>query len=188
TDGDLDFEIVPIAAVAIAAFAVPTTFSAERVVVSKLQKRVFVDICYEIDIAAATAISAAGPAARNKLLPAEGNATMPAVACFHRDFGFVDEHKGRQKPLYSGPSLWLCVCVVLFDRLNRNESSRYAFIFKLNNPGNLCEERIVLADTNIQAWFEFRAALTNQYRSPGQELAGKPLHPEPLGVAVAAVA
>ena len=95
TDGDLDFEILSIAAVAIAAFAVPTAFSSERVVVSKLQKGVFVDICYEIDVAAATAISAAGPAARNKLLPAEGNATMPAVACFDRDFGFVNEHKGR---------------------------------------------------------------------------------------------
>jgi hypothetical protein len=78
--------------------------------------------------------------------------------------------------------------VVLFDRLNRDESSRHAFIFKLNNPGNLCEERIVLADTNIQAWLEFRAALTNQYRSTGHELAGKALHSEPLGVAVAAVA
>jgi len=92
TDGDLDFEVVPIAAVSIAAFAVPTAFSAERVVVSKLQKGVFVDICNEIDVAATTAISAAGPAARNKFLPPEGNATMPAVACFDRDFGFVDEH------------------------------------------------------------------------------------------------
>src|SRR5262249_44653527 len=56
TDGNLDFEILPITAMTIAAFAVPTTFSAERVVVSKLQKRFFVDICYEIDIAATTAI------------------------------------------------------------------------------------------------------------------------------------
>jgi hypothetical protein len=95
TDGDLDFEILSVAAVAIAAFAVPTPFSAERVVVSKLEKSVFVGICYQIDVPAATAISATGSATRNKLLPAEGNATMPAVACFDRDFGFVDEHKGR---------------------------------------------------------------------------------------------
>ena len=95
TDGDLDFEILSIATVTIAAFAVPTPFSAERVVVSKLEKGVFVGICYQIDVPAATAISATGSATRNKLLPAEGNATMPAVACFDRDFGFVDEHKGR---------------------------------------------------------------------------------------------
>src|SRR5215831_18819388 len=77
---------------------------------------------------------------------------------------------------------------VLFDRLNRDESSRRAFVFKLHDSGNLCEECIVLANTNIQAWLEFRAALTNQYRSAGHELAGKALDSEPLGVAVTAVA
>src|SRR5262249_56024451 len=81
SDGDLDFKILSIPAVAIASFAVTTPFSAERVIVPKLQKGVFVDVRYEINPAAATAISAAGPAARNKFLPAEANATMPALPC-----------------------------------------------------------------------------------------------------------
>ena len=99
SDGDLDFKILSIPAVSIAPFSVTTPFSAERVIVPKLQKGVFVDVRYEIDVAAATAISAAGPAARNKFLPAEGNATMAAVACFNCDFGFVDEHAARSNSM-----------------------------------------------------------------------------------------
>jgi hypothetical protein len=45
----------------------------------------------EINIAAVAAITAARSAPRNKLFPAEGDAAVTAIACFDRDFGFVDE-------------------------------------------------------------------------------------------------
>ena len=45
----------------------------------------------EIDVAAITAVSTAGPAARNEFLAAEGNTAVPAIAGFDCDFGFVNE-------------------------------------------------------------------------------------------------
>jgi len=45
----------------------------------------------EIDTAAITTVSATGPAARNKLLAAEGNAAVPAITGFDCNFGFVNE-------------------------------------------------------------------------------------------------
>jgi hypothetical protein len=50
-----------------------------------------VDVGCEINIAAVAAVTAARPAARNILFPAKGDAAMTAIACFDRDFGFVDE-------------------------------------------------------------------------------------------------
>ena len=49
------------------------------------------DVGCEVNIAAVAAITAAGPAARNILFPAKGDAAVTAIACFDRDFGFVDE-------------------------------------------------------------------------------------------------
>ena len=95
-DGDLDIEILAVSSMAIAAFAVASTFRTKRVVKTEFEKRVFVGVGSEIDIAAVAAISAAGTAFRNELLPAEGNATVPAVAGFDCDFGFVDEQFIRQ--------------------------------------------------------------------------------------------
>jgi hypothetical protein len=94
---------------------------------------------------------------------------VTAVTCFDCDSGFVDERG-------------------LLDRLYRNKSSGSALILELHDTGNLCEQCIVFADSNIQAGLEFGASLTNQNRSTCDELARKTLHAKPLGMAVAAVA
>jgi hypothetical protein len=91
SDRNLDFQILTVAPVTSTAFAVASSFSAKRVVITKFEKGVFVNIGGEIDIAAVAAIAAAGAAPRNKLFPAEGDAAVAAIACFDRDFGFVDE-------------------------------------------------------------------------------------------------
>src|SRR5208282_4651798 len=44
------------------------------------------------DVAAAAAVAARGPAARDELLAAEGEASVAAVASLYADIGFVDKH------------------------------------------------------------------------------------------------
>ena len=45
----------------------------------------------DVDVAAITAVSATGPAARNKFFAAEGNTAVSAITGFDCDFGFVNE-------------------------------------------------------------------------------------------------
>ena len=166
--GNGNLDIFAVASMAIAAFAVAAAFGSEDVIVAEFQEGVLVAIGDEVDVAAVAAITAAGSALWHELLAAEGNAAMTAVACFDCDLGFVDEQG-------------------LFDRLNRDESSRRALILELNNAGNLREERVVFADADIEAGFELRSALAHENRAAGYELSGKALHSEPLGMTVAPV-
>jgi len=166
---DRNIEILAVTPVTVAAFAVPSAFGAEDMVESEFEKRVLVGIRDEIDVAAVTAIAAAGTALRDELLPPEGNATVPAVTGFDCNFGFVDERG-------------------LFDRLNRDESARGALILELNDAADLGEQRVVLADADVDTGLEFRAALPDEDRPARHQLAAKALHSEPLGVAIPSVA
>jgi arginine exporter protein ArgO len=91
TDGNLDFQILSVAAVAITSFAVASTLGFEYMVVAKLQESVFVNVGGEINVAAIATVSAARTPTRHELLAAEGDATMPSVARFDGNFGFVNE-------------------------------------------------------------------------------------------------
>jgi hypothetical protein len=76
----------------IAAFSMAATLGAKCVIESKLEESVFVSVGHEINAPAIAAIAAAGSASRDKLFPAERNATVTTVAGFHCNLGFVDEH------------------------------------------------------------------------------------------------
>ena len=65
----------------------------EFAVVAVAQQRVVVGIGFEINAAAAAAIAAGWPAARNVLFAAKRDAAVAAVAGFYIDFGFVNEHQ-----------------------------------------------------------------------------------------------
>ena len=91
-NGDFDFQVVPVAAVAVAAFAVAASLGAKRVIEAEFQQGIFVDIRRDIDIAAVASVTAARTASRDKFFSAEGDAAMSAVSGFDCDFGFVDEH------------------------------------------------------------------------------------------------
>src|SRR5262245_20240085 len=96
-DGYFDLEIGATAAMTVTASAVTAAFGAKCVVEAKFEKSVFVRVCDEIDIAAAASTSAIGTAARHKLLAPEGNASMPAIAGFDHDLGFIDKHTINHK-------------------------------------------------------------------------------------------
>ena len=167
--GNRNIEILAIVPVTIAAFAVTSPPGAEYVVEAEFEKRVFVGIRDEIDVTAIAAVATAGTALRDELLPPEGNAAVPAVTGFDCDFGFVDERG-------------------LFDRLNRDESAGGAFILELNDAADFCEQRVVLALADVDAGFEFRAALPDEDRPARHQLAAEAFHSEPLGVTIPSVA
>jgi hypothetical protein len=89
--GNLDLQVLAIVAMTITAFPMAPPASSKRVGEPEFQKRVFMGVGDEINAAAVSTISATGTAARDELLPAKGDAAMPAVTCFDCDFGFVDE-------------------------------------------------------------------------------------------------
>ena len=92
--GASELELVGDSADAICALrAMLASFGVEGVVETKLEKRVFVRVRDQVDIAALAAIAAAGPALRDELFPAKGNAAMPAVSGANRDSSFVYEHE-----------------------------------------------------------------------------------------------
>ena len=68
---------------------------------AELQQGVGVLAAHQDDVAAAAAIAAAGAAARDVLLPAEGEAAVAAVAGLYENSDFVDKHRkaaGTLKP------------------------------------------------------------------------------------------
>src|SRR5689334_10009191 len=85
TDGNRDFNILAITSVPVAAFPMAAAFGAKCVVVTKLQKCIFVDVAEQVNVAAITTVAATGPTARNKLLPAKCDAAVPAVSGFDCD-------------------------------------------------------------------------------------------------------
>src|SRR5271155_4696381 len=52
-------------------------------------------------VAAAAAIAARGTSARHKLLPPKGHTAIPAIAGFHQNLCFINEHRTKsQLPIY----------------------------------------------------------------------------------------
>jgi hypothetical protein len=168
SDWNFDFQILAVAAVTSAALTMPAAIGAKSVVVTKFQKGVFVAIGDQVNVAAVTAVAAARTTSRYKFLATKGDAAVSPIARFDCDFCFVDEQ-------------------LLFDRLDRDEPSGCALVLKLHNARNLCEQRVVFADTDVQAGLELGAALPDQDGSTCDEFPGKPLYTQPLRVAVAAV-
>src|SRR5262249_46447445 len=74
------------------------------------------------------------------------------------------------------------------DRVDADEAAARAVVLELDDPGDLGEQRIVLAEADVLAGVEATAALADEDRAAGDEVAVVALDAEPLGVAVAPVA
>ncbi len=61
-------------------------------IVAEVQQRVVTLRGFHNDVAAASAVSAGGPSARDELLPAKGHAAITSVTGFDSNFRFIDEH------------------------------------------------------------------------------------------------
>src|SRR5258708_8741986 len=95
-DGHLDFERCAFGAGALAAFAMASALCLMFGIEAELEQGIGVLAADHDHVAAAAAISAAGTAARDELLPAEGEATIAAVAGLYEYSHFIDKHKKSQ--------------------------------------------------------------------------------------------
>src|SRR5258708_28279049 len=113
---------------------------------------------YQIDIAAAAAIAAAGAAMRDIFLPPKGQAAITAIPCFYVDFDFVDEHPALRRFFAA------------------DELAHAAAVAELDDAGNLGEQRVVLAPTYVLPRLQARAPLPNDDRPSGHHLPAEDLN------------
>ena len=73
------------------------------------------------------------------------------------------------------------------QRLNESEASAVAAVAKLYCPADLGEQRIVLADADIEAGLDRCPALPHDDGAAGDYLAAEGLDTQPLGIRVASV-
>src|SRR5262249_2964678 len=114
----------------------------------------------------ASAVAAARPAARYALLAAKGQTAPPAIAGCNVDVDFVDEH--------------------LLDWLDADAAPVAAVVLELHAACDLREDRMVLAETGVEARREPAALLTDDDRAARDEVPVVRLDAEPLRIAVAA--
>jgi hypothetical protein len=122
----------------------------------------------QIDGAALAAVPAIRTAARDELLATEAEGSRAAVTGGNVDLYFVDEH-------------------LLGDGMHADEAAARPVIFELHASGDFGEERIVLAEADVQPGSEPATALADENRAAGDDVAVVPLDAEPLRIAVASV-
>src|SRR5688572_32188281 len=91
-EGHRNLEVLAGFPLALASLAVAAAVRFERVVVTKLEQRVFVWIRREINTAAIAAIAPARPTFRDEFLPSECDTAMAAISGVNGDFCFVNKH------------------------------------------------------------------------------------------------
>src|SRR2546425_11982247 len=71
--------------------------------------------------------------------------------------------------------------------VNADEPAHTPLVFKLDDPGDSGEQRVVLAAAHVEPGFDGRSSLPDEYRAARHQLTGEPLDAKPLRVAVASV-
>jgi hypothetical protein len=84
---------MPFLAGAVAAFAMASALGGVFGVEAEMEESIEVRVGLDEDVAAASAVAAAGAAAWNVLLAPERKTAVAAVAGFHADANFIDEHE-----------------------------------------------------------------------------------------------
>ncbi len=140
----------------------------------------------DVDGAAVAAVAAVGTAARDELLAAEAEAAAPAVAGGDVDVHLVDEHPlsvyGLQRrSADSGEAAGYRLpdqdrslragdrSLLLNDRNDRDLAAVLAVILEADLAVDLREQRVVLAETDVQAGLEAAALLPHEDRPAGDE-------------------
>jgi CBS domain-containing protein len=92
TDGDFQNDVDAFAAGAVRAFAVASALGLLFGIETEVDERVVALAGFHDDVATLAAVPARGAPAGDKLLPAESETAVAAVAGFDSDCGFVDKH------------------------------------------------------------------------------------------------
>src|SRR5207249_5797102 len=178
-DRHAEHEVFARGAGAIVAFAVLTALGLVVTLVVVVEERGERGIGLEEHRAAGAAVAAVGTAARHELFAAEGNAAGAPVAALDEDVDLVDEHLGARgpggdaRPRRSGRG---------------GDDAHVAVVAPTSEPHvavDLREQRVVRAESDVQARPKSRAALPDENAAARHELAAEPLDAEHLRIAVA---
>jgi hypothetical protein len=166
---------------------VPAGIGLELGMEAEIDERVLGGSGDDVDRTAMTAVAAVGPAARHELLAAEAQGPVSAGPCDDMDIDLVYEHSITKA---SGPGPWAFVRRALFlrDRNDTYLAAVVAVILEAHLAVDLREERVILAEADVEAGLEATTLLAHQNGATGHDVAIVTLDAEPLGVAVAAVA
>src|SRR6185437_1122180 len=185
---------MPFPAGPVAAFAVTATLGLVLRIVAKMEQRVVVRIRNQHYVAAAPAVAAAGTAARNEFLPPKSQAAVSSVAGLHGNDYFVYKHG-----VELGGAVWTAkrggssrppidaVGVPLALSDNVNVLPEPAAIAKFDRSGDLREQGVIFAETDVLARLVAGAALAHDNGAPRHEFARENLDAQPLRVRVAAI-
>jgi hypothetical protein len=91
---DREFDMLGIAALFVAAFAMAAAIGLMLGIEAEVQQRVVVGRSNHVYIASATAVAAAGTATGHELFTAERENAVAAVAGLHKDSNFINKHRG----------------------------------------------------------------------------------------------
>jgi len=91
-DGDFQDDAFAIAAGAVGAFTVASALAFVFRIEAEMDERIMAFAGFHNDVAAAAAVAAGGTAARNKLLPAKGHASVATVAGLNPNDRFINKH------------------------------------------------------------------------------------------------
>ena len=130
----------------------------------------------ERDVASASPVTAVRPAARDVLLAAEAQPTVPAASPSGRRSG--GDRGTRQPPLPGGQ---------LPSGARDRHRAALAAAVELHDALTQREERVVAAESDARAWAEPRPALAHEDHPGLHLLAGEDLDAEPLALGVATV-
>ena len=92
SDRDFQDDAFAVASGAVGAFAVASALAFVFRIEAEMDERIVPLAGFHHDVAATAAIAAGGSAARDKLLPAKGHASVATVAAFDPDDCFVNKH------------------------------------------------------------------------------------------------
>src|ERR1019366_8457365 len=136
----LDLQRLAFGAGALAALAVTPALRLVLRVEAELKQRIGVLARHHDDIAAAAAVAPARATPRDVLLPAEGQATVAAVAGLHEYSDFIYKHRKAagvrscRRPVRTEEGLYGCAC------LDADELAHPAAIFEFHHARYLGEQ------------------------------------------------
>src|SRR5262249_49529855 len=107
-----DDDVFAVFAVAVVDAAMLAVWRHERTLMAKVDQGRALRVREQIDGAAAATIAAARATARHVLLAPESDHAVAAIACAHRDVGFVYEHRRETSPEKRKPRIAAGSCVI----------------------------------------------------------------------------
>jgi hypothetical protein len=171
-----------------------------------MQQRIQRCISNENHITATTAIATRWTTARHKLLTPERCNTVTSVTPCNVNLGSINEHfkikatrkSKRRKKLSDAAQVMLlrrrellrqlALSSSLLRWINTDELTRPAFVLKLDDTVDKSKQRIVLAATDVVAWFPLCAALAGYDVSTQHAFAAEFLEAQTLRIRIATIA